>query len=127
MHLTTNIGEYAIILNEKNEFLMLQWPTGEWHFPGGRVDEGEDAVEGLHREIFEETGLHITDLKPVFTKVFSTKTKNRRYGVFFTAKATSSNITLCTDHTAYKWYSKKDISDIIFWQPFYKDMLEKVL
>ncbi|MFT4343316.1 MAG: NUDIX hydrolase [Candidatus Woesearchaeota archaeon] len=79
-HLTTKIGEYAIIVNSKGEFLMLQFnkPLTSWHFPGGRLDEGEEACEGLIREVKEETNLEIYDVQPVFTKIF---TSERKYGV----------------------------------------------
>lgn len=34
-----------------------------WHLPGGGVDERESLEEALKREILEETGINITDLK----------------------------------------------------------------
>lgn len=40
--------------------------AGTWEFPGGKVDPGEAAHEGLIREIQEEVGLRLraTDLQP---------------------------------------------------------------
>ncbi len=34
--------------------------TSDWTPPGGVIDEGEDLVEGLAREVVEETGLAVT-------------------------------------------------------------------
>lgn len=34
---------------------------GKWEFPGGHLDDGEDAIEGAMREFFEETGLTLPD------------------------------------------------------------------
>ena len=34
--------------------------TSDWTPPGGVIDEGEELVEGLRREVVEETGLAVT-------------------------------------------------------------------
>lgn len=33
----------------------------DWSPPGGVIDEGEGLIEGLTREVREETGLHVTE------------------------------------------------------------------
>ncbi len=123
-HMKTKIGEYAIILNSKNEFLMLQFnePVNTWHFAGGRLDEGEEAIEGLIREVKEEANLEIYDLKPIFTKIF---TEEKKYGVFFVAKVKEPyEVKISDEHQNFKWFKKSDLDSIDFWQPFYKKMLE---
>ena len=37
--------------------------TSSYKLPGGGIDEGEDAITALRREIREETGYEITDIK----------------------------------------------------------------
>lgn len=50
----------GIILNEKNEILMVKanrgFTKGYWNTPGGFLEFGENPEEGLKREILEETG-----------------------------------------------------------------------
>lgn len=53
-------GNKAIIQNDKGEVLALKVTTPEheyWDFPGGRINQGEDAETALRREVTEETGL----------------------------------------------------------------------
>ncbi len=48
----------AIIVNEKNEIL-LACCDNEYQFPGGHLDDGEECIPGLIRELEEETGMKV--------------------------------------------------------------------
>ncbi|QQZ08716.1 NUDIX hydrolase [Heyndrickxia vini] len=56
-------GSVVIILNEQNEVLMQKRHDGYWGLPGGLMDLGESFEEVAKREVFEETGLVIENLK----------------------------------------------------------------
>lgn len=55
----------AICLTPENEFLLtlrapkLRAHAGQWAFPGGRIDEGESAIDAALREMHEELGLRV--------------------------------------------------------------------
>jgi len=54
----------ALILNEtRDKFLIVHEDNGRWDLPGGGLDWGEDAHEGLRREIHEEMGLVVTHIE----------------------------------------------------------------
>lgn len=60
----------AIILHPNNEKILLgkrnandrAFPNA-WCLPGGKVDEGEDVMMGIIREVFEETGIKIINIE----------------------------------------------------------------
>ena len=123
-HHIGKVGEYAIIRNTQGQFLMvLLHDPQQWHFPGGRIDEGEQALEGLHREIREETGITVTNVVPVHTTIFTDEWK---YGVFYTADAVEpSEIRCSAEHCDVRWFSLEELDQIDFWQPFYRELIEK--
>jgi 8-oxo-dGTP diphosphatase len=61
----------TIIFNADGQLLVLrrhdddEHRPGLWDLPGGQVDIGEDPQSAAIREAFEETGLLITNLRPV--------------------------------------------------------------
>ena len=57
---TLRPGAYAILPRQGRLLLTHQaapWP--EVQLPGGGIDPGENALQALHREVFEETGWRI--------------------------------------------------------------------
>lgn len=138
VHLVTNVAEYGIIIDDvKKEFLLVQW--GEyydysWHFSGGRVDENESEKEGLVRELKEEIGVEVEDIKPIFAKyigkdMMTKPTDVPRYALFFLCKLKNNQVIKLSEDElkSYKWFKRSDLNNIKFWMPFYKEMLEEVL
>jgi 8-oxo-dGTP pyrophosphatase MutT (NUDIX family) len=39
----------------------------KWGMPGGQIEAGESALEAVHREVFEETGLVVPNLRPFWS------------------------------------------------------------
>ncbi|WP_407268314.1 NUDIX hydrolase [Radiobacillus sp. PE A8.2] len=56
-------GSVVIILNEQNQVLLQKRKDGNWGLPGGLMDLGESFEEVAKREVFEETGLIVKNLR----------------------------------------------------------------
>ncbi len=54
----------GLSINDDGKFLLIREDNGMWELPGGGLDHGEDPIEGLRREVQEETGLKITNILP---------------------------------------------------------------
>lgn len=117
------VGVMAIIEHPDLEKVLLvkrspnkDYLPGTWETPGGRLDQFESHIDGLKREIKEETGIDIKVIKPI--KIFhifrGEKTaKNELIGIEFLCKALSKEVILSEEHTEYKWVDKNSLLDFI--------------
>ena len=53
------IAAAGVVLNENGELLLVNTPRHGWVFPGGIVEVGENLIDGVKREVLEETGVEI--------------------------------------------------------------------
>lgn len=65
----------AVITRPDGYVLLAKRPAGKpyagyWEFPGGKIEAGESAHDGLVREIQEELGLHVEHAYPWITQIF---------------------------------------------------------
>ena len=63
----------AIITDDRGRVLLLKHrfrPGSGWGIPGGYIDKGEQAEDALRRELREEAGLEVNDLKVVAVRTF---------------------------------------------------------
>lgn len=103
----------AVIFDE-DRFLLLQRSHGDrynpglWEFPGGKVDSEEELVDGLKREVFEETGLEIgLDAASAHVEselIRAGKYEGRLYvALFHSAARLSGDLTVSNEHEAAAW------------------------
>jgi 8-oxo-dGTP pyrophosphatase MutT (NUDIX family) len=69
-----HLGIKALIRNSKGEYLLLKTNKARidkeyYDIPGGRIKRGEDIINTLKREVFEETGIKISHCTPLNTSV----------------------------------------------------------
>jgi 8-oxo-dGTP diphosphatase len=107
----TKLVVKAAILNEEGHVLLLQRsPTdanrpGEWDFPGGGIEDGEDLLAAGAREIQEEAGLSISPetLKLVYTTT-QLKDDENIVRLLLVGRINGDNeVRLSFEHDAFRW------------------------
>lgn len=103
------------IINFKNKVLVTQRSESmnlplKWEFPGGKLEDDENEIDCILREIKEEINIEIEILKKLSNSVFD-------YGTFkidlipFVANYVSGDIIL-SEHKDYKLLEKSELMNL---------------
>jgi len=97
----------VVLLDGEYNFLILATDNnpqfeGHWDLPGGHVMINENIVDGLIREVWEETGLIIVNPEELYAKGTTT---------FFAADLPSGKIKLSSEHKEHKLISLDQLDD----------------
>ncbi len=105
----------AVITNEKKEVLLLDHVLrlgSGWGFAGGFINEGEQIEKALRREVREETGLEIKNLK-----LLQLRTVKRHIEILFSATATGEPKLNSREIKSLGWFTAdnlpKDMNEIL--------------
>lgn len=53
------VAAAGVVLNDEGQVLLVNTYQDSWVLPGGEVEIGENLIDGVKREIFEESGLEV--------------------------------------------------------------------
>lgn len=76
---------------------------GAWDIPGGRLEIGEDPLEGVRREAIEEAGLAITPLIPINVHHFTRDDGQLITMIIFLCETDTLEPQLSEEHQEYQW------------------------
>jgi 8-oxo-dGTP pyrophosphatase MutT (NUDIX family) len=107
--LTHRIAVNAFLLN-KNRFLLLKRVNKPliWGPPGGRLKQSENPFQGLKREVYEETSLHINIIQPVITW-FGEFNQSPLLSLDYLCYSEHQDVVLSEEHNDYRWLSLEDL------------------
>ncbi|MEM2760638.1 MAG: bis(5'-nucleosyl)-tetraphosphatase [Nitrososphaerales archaeon] len=111
----------AVLFTDKNgkiEYLLLHYPTGHWDFAKGNIEEGEDELDTVKREVREETSIDSIEFIDGFRKKISYNYKrNGRFVhkevIFYLAKTNAQDVRLSFEHKGYKWLNYEDAMKLL--------------
>lgn len=108
--------------------LILRHKTGKWLLPGGKINKGESWIDGLKREVREETGVTDFNINGI-TDVDSWIEDGAGYYVvsFLASIIPTPIITLSEEHGEYVWVDLSDLDKYQFWNEKIKDRIRKVI
>ena len=115
----------ALVQNARDEYLICRMPKdrgvfpGQWGLPGGGIEESERMETALRRELREELGIEVSDIKPLFfkdgqhRKSFADGSLREVYMIFliFSCRATSSDLRLSPEFSEYAWVRGSALGD----------------
>ncbi len=97
-------GDYILVQNRVNP----NWPGIT--FPGGHIEKGEAFADSVIREVYEETGLTISQPTLCGTKQFQTN-HDERYIVLFYKTDQFDGELKASDEGEVFWIKKGDLKD----------------
>ena len=96
--------------------------AGKWEPPGGKMDAGETVDVTLEREVAEETGLQIRDLRVVGACEGETE-QARFVALMMEALAEPGEVKLSEEHDAFVWVTPSDAARLDL-SPMYLDFIQ---
>lgn len=112
----------GFVTNEKDEILLVKTRRdGHWVFPGGQIEVGENLIDGVIREVKEESGLDVTvsHLVGVFS---NTATYEGHSGVKivptkvmfdFVCEPVGGEFNTSDETSDVRWVRKEDVLNMI--------------
>ena len=144
--LRTGVG--IIVLNKQNKIFVGKRkdnPGDKWQMPQGGVDEGEDYITAMRRELREETSIQNIEIIKEIEKIYQYELPENLVGIIWKGKyrgqkqkwfitrflGEEKEINLNTKHAEFidwKWIEPKFLPEVIvnFKKDLYLNLLKEI-
>jgi 8-oxo-dGTP diphosphatase len=102
---TVSVG--VVIFDEMERVLLLDHvlrPKSGWGIPGGFINANEQPEDAVHREIKEETGLELENVK-----LWRIETRNLHFEMIFFATSRGNAEVKSREIIQVKWFETNDL------------------
>ncbi len=135
-----HVGVKALILNEKNEILLLKANparfesdmVAHWDVPGGRIQENSGIEDTLKKELGEELGVDDVEILDLFDAVvsnFKIPDGDEKVGllllIYQCKLHKNEKFKLSFEHTEYKWADVGEARELLSFK-FPKSFTDKL-
>lgn len=123
------ISVYAILRNEKGEFLLLRRSEnshtnpGKWDLPGGKLSRGEVLEDAIVREVWEETGISVVPGEVAGNVTFELPEK-KVIAIVYDCGYIIADVKLSYEHIEYSWVSFDSILEMDTLPAYFKEFFE---
>ncbi len=146
--LPMRLGVGVIVLNKHDKVFVGKRkdnPGDKWQMPQGGVDEGEDYITAMRRELLEETGIQNIEIIKEIEKVYQYELPKNLVGIIWKGKyrgqkqkwfitrflGDEKEINLNTKHAEFidwKWIEPKFLPEVIvsFKKDLYINLLKEI-
>ena len=146
--LPMRIGVGIILLNNKNQVFVGKRkdnPGDKWQMPQGGVDDGEDFLTAMKRELYEETSIENIEIIKEISQIYEYELPKNLIGIIWKGKfrgqkqkwfivkflGNKNEINLNTKHQEFiewKWLDVDKLPNVIveFKKKLYRDLLKEI-
>lgn len=108
------LGVHGLITNSKGLYLVMKRSELDedegncWDPVGGGIEAGETIEDGFKREVSEEAGIEVTDIKVLLAYTL----EDKGLQLIVSARAKTEKVVMSSEHNDFKWISYDEMLEL---------------